>query len=140
MKPEKSQEKYQYVQMYRQTEDQFKKWKKIISFFVFFLLHEDNEEFEASLESQVMKIAIIGDRSTPASDYWMATIVVEGTTVQGEKDIPRCCALLIGIIYALNLSYCKKLKYTFEVFQKLFLDLGLKASAKVIMSLKNSIF
>ncbi|KAK3520188.1 hypothetical protein QTP70_017926 [Hemibagrus guttatus] len=39
-------------------------------------------EFEASLERQVMKIAIIGDRSTPTFDHRMATIVVEGTKVQ----------------------------------------------------------
>ena len=70
----------------------------------------------------------------------MATVVVEGTKVVEGKDIPRCCALLMGIIYALNLSYRKELKYTCEVFQKLFLELdGLKASAKV-MSLKYSIF
>ncbi len=88
----------------------------------------------------MMKIAIVGDRSTPGSDHWMATIVVEGAKVLVDKDIPRCCALLMGIIYALYLSYCKKLKYTFEVFQKLFLDLdGLKVSAKV-MGLKKSIF
>jgi len=106
--------------------------------FIVVVFYKDNEEFEASLESQVIKIAIVGDRS--ASDHWMATIVVEGTKVLEEKDIPRCCALLMGIIYALNLSYCKKLKYIFEVFQRLFLDLdGQKASAKV-MSLKNSIF
>ncbi|KAK0133585.1 hypothetical protein N1851_030912 [Merluccius polli] len=100
----------------------------------------DNEEFETSFESHVMKIAIVGDRSTPGSDHWMATIVMEGTKCLIEKDIPRSCALLMGIIYALNISYCKKLKYTFEVFQKLFLGLdGLRCSAKVI-GLKNTIF
>lgn len=103
------------------------------------MLYKDNEEFETSLESHVMKIAIVGDRSTPESDHWMTAIVVEGTKCLVEKDIPRSCALLMGIIYALNISYCKKLKYTFEVFQKLFLGLdGLRCSAKV-MGLKNTI-
>ena len=69
-----------------------------------------------------MKIAIIGDRSTPGSDHKMAKIL-EG------KDIPRCCALLMDIIYVLNLNYQKELKCTFLVFQKLFLELdGLKVS------------
>ncbi|XP_076013208.1 uncharacterized protein LOC143005735 [Genypterus blacodes] len=97
----------------------------------------DTEEFEAGLDRQVMKIGIIG---TPGSEHRMATIMVGGTKIVEGKDIPRCCALLMGIIYALNLSYPKELKFTFEVFQKLFLDLdGLKASARV-MSLKNGIF
>ncbi|XP_076020564.1 uncharacterized protein LOC143011539 [Genypterus blacodes] len=97
----------------------------------------DTEEFEAGLDRQVMKIGIMG---TPGSEHKMATIMVEGTKIVEGKDIPRCCALLMGIIYALNLSYPKELKFTFEVFQKLFLDLdGLKASARV-MSLKNGIF
>lgn len=86
-----------------------------------------------------MNIAIIGDMST-GSDQKKTTIVVEGTTILERKDIPRCCALLMAIIYALNLSYRKELKYTYEVFQKLFLDLdALKVGAKV-MSLKNSVF
>lgn len=52
------------------------------------------------------------DRFTPGSDHWETTIVVEGTKCLVQWDIPRCCALLMEIIYALNLSYCKKLKYT----------------------------
>ena len=76
-----------------------------------------------------MKIAIIGDRSTPGSDHKMATIVVERTKILEGKDIPRCCALLMDIIYVLNLNYQKELKCTFLVFQKLFLELdGLKVS------------
>lgn len=103
------------------------------------MLYKDNEEFDAGIENHMMKIAIIGDRST-GPDNWMTAIVVEGTKCLAEKDIARCCALLMGVIYALNLSYYKKLKYTFEVFQKLFLDLdGLRPSAK-IMALKNNIF
>ena len=78
-----------------------------------------------------MKIAIIRGS---------ATIVVEGTKLLEGMDVARSCALLMGVIYALNLSYPKQLKYTFEVFQKLFLDLdGQKASSKV-MRLKCSIF
>lgn len=89
---------------------------------------------------QMMKTAIISDWSTSGSDHKTATIMVEGTKILQGTDIPRCCALLMGIIYALNLSYRKELKYTFEEFQKLFPELDeLKASAEV-MSLKNNIF
>ncbi len=85
-----------------------------------------------------MTIAIIGDEPTSGFDNKMATIVNEGITILNGMDISRCCALLMGIIYALNLRFTKELKYTCEVFQKLFLELdGLKPNAKV-MRLKNN--
>ncbi|XP_073469533.1 uncharacterized protein [Aquarana catesbeiana] len=100
----------------------------------------DLEMFEAELDMQIMKIAIIRNQPTSVYDYKTATILVEGTKILERYNISRCCAMLMGIIYALNLCYPKELKYTFEVFQKLFLELdGMKACSKV-MSLKHSIF
>lgn len=83
-----------------------------------------------------MKIIVTrGATSDPASTQ----IVIEGTEVLEDVDVPRACALLMGLIYSLNLSYPKELKNTFEVFQKVFLELdGLKASPKV-MSLKSKL-
>ncbi|CAL9682047.1 unnamed protein product [Knipowitschia caucasica] len=93
------------------------------------------EDLEENLFSMTMNIATICDSGSTTS-----TIIIEGTEVINENNLPRCCALLMGFIYALNLSYKKQLKYTFEVFQKLFLNLDpLKTSAK-ILALKNSIF
>ncbi|MEQ2263425.1 hypothetical protein XENORESO_007589 [Xenotaenia resolanae] len=74
------------------------------------------------------------------SDSARAKIVLEGTEVLTDVDILKACALLMGLINALNLSYPKQLKNTFEVFQKIFLELDdLKASPKV-MSLKNKLY
>ncbi len=68
------------------------------------------------------------------------SIVLEGSKVLCKcENTAKACALLMGLIYALNLQYPSKLKYTFEVFQKLFLELdGLKLSPKV-RSLKNKL-
>uniref|UniRef100_A0AAY3ZWX8 Uncharacterized protein n=1 Tax=Denticeps clupeoides TaxID=299321 RepID=A0AAY3ZWX8_9TELE len=83
---------------------------------------------------EMMKIIVI--RSTVMTHPASAKIVIEGTVVLKDLDVPRACALLMGLIYALNLSYPKELKNTLEVFQKIFLELdGLKASPRV-MSLK----
>ncbi|KAL6455517.1 hypothetical protein MHYP_G00360570 [Metynnis hypsauchen] len=74
----------------------------------------DTHDFEENLKMEMMKICIVGNR---------ATIVVEGTKVLEGSDLARSCALLMGVIYALNLSYPKQLKFTFESVEKTILDM-----------------
>ncbi|RXN38553.1 sterile alpha motif domain-containing 3-like protein [Labeo rohita] len=61
------------------------------------------------------------------------SVIIEGTEILEDcRSVTNACLLLMGVIYAVNLSYPLKLKYTFEVFQKLFLELDiLKMSPKV---------
>ncbi|KAL1276114.1 hypothetical protein QQF64_035737 [Cirrhinus molitorella] len=92
---------------------------------------------DGDIANEVMKIIIT--RGSTILEPTRARIVIEGTEVQQDLDVPRACALLMGLIYALNLSYPKELKNTFEAFQKIFLELDdMKPSPKV-MSLKNKL-
>ena len=51
-------------------------------------------------------------------------IVLEGQVVLQELDnVALATAMLFGLTYALNLNYPSELKYTFEVLQKLFMEL-----------------
>uniref|UniRef100_A0A3Q2D2W4 PB1 domain-containing protein n=1 Tax=Cyprinodon variegatus TaxID=28743 RepID=A0A3Q2D2W4_CYPVA len=51
-------------------------------------------------------------------------IVIEGVEVlQDLTSVASACALLLGLIYSLNLAYPKALRFTFEVFQKIFMQL-----------------
>ncbi|MEQ2249224.1 hypothetical protein ILYODFUR_027274, partial [Ilyodon furcidens] len=51
-------------------------------------------------------------------------IIVEGVQVPYElKDVSTAWALLFGIIYDLNLSYPTDLRYTFELIQKILMEL-----------------
>ncbi|XP_051802070.1 sterile alpha motif domain-containing protein 3-like [Acanthochromis polyacanthus] len=95
------------------------------------------QDGDEDITNDVMKIVVT--RGAMVSNPATATIILEGTEVLADLDVPRACALLMGLIYALNLSYPKELKNTFEVFQKIFLELDdLKASPKV-MSLKSKL-
>ena len=60
-------------------------------------------------------------------------ICIEGAEVlAGIPSVTQSCSLFMGLIYGLNLSYPKELKYTFAVFQKVFLELDdLRTSPRV---------
>lgn len=54
-------------------------------------------------------------------------IVIEGETVLNElNSVTSACALLLGLIYVLNLAYPKSLRYTFEFFQKVLMELDVQ--------------
>lgn len=67
-------------------------------------------------------------------------VLVEGVEVLGElRNIADACALLFGLIYCLNLSYSPDLKCTFEVMQKILMNLdGQRLSSKA-QFLKNKL-
>lgn len=66
----------------------------------------------------------------------IALVIEEQIVLDDVSDLPTAFALLFGLIYALNLDYPKDLRYTFEVIQKVFMNLGTKCSARV-QALKN---
>lgn len=78
----------------------------------------------------MLKVIVYGNESLHPAHV---SVIIEGKEVMNDcKNVAKACLLLMGFIYAMNLSYPSKLKYTFEVFQKLFLELDtLKLSAKV---------
>lgn len=68
------------------------------------------------------------------------SIVIEGNQVlTGCGNQANACMLLMGLIYALNLEYPMALKHTFEVFQKLFLELDGAKLLKKVHTLKRKL-
>uniref|UniRef100_A0A8C5GPH6 Uncharacterized protein n=1 Tax=Gouania willdenowi TaxID=441366 RepID=A0A8C5GPH6_GOUWI len=65
-------------------------------------------------------------------------VVIEGQVVLRQVDnFPLAVAMLFGLIYALNLDYPRYLKYTFEVFQKILMELEGTTLSKKVQVLKN---
>ena len=67
-------------------------------------------------------------------------IVIEGVEVLHElTSVASACALLLGLIYALNLAYPKPFRFTFEVLQKIFMQLDQHKMSPKIQHLCNKL-
>ena len=63
----------------------------------------------------------------------VAVILEEKIVIHKLRDVPHAFAVLMGLLYNLNIDYPKGLKYTFEVMQKVFMGIGsATCSAKVL--------
>ena len=63
-------------------------------------------------------------------------IIVDGFEVlSGLSSVASACAMLIGIIYALDLQYPDELKYSFEAFQKIIMDIESRKMSKRVQNL-----
>lgn len=99
-------------------------------------------EATRGMEAIIMGIyVIIHEGAEPDEDPEDVGIVIEGVEVlHGLRNTANACALLLGLIYCLNLSYPKELKSTFEFLQKVIMELdGSRLSTKVQV-LKNRLF
>ncbi|MGH0117229.1 UNVERIFIED_CONTAM: hypothetical protein FKN15_046150 [Acipenser sinensis] len=53
------------------------------------------------------------------------SIILEGGIVMSDITcMPEALVVLFGLLYALHLNYPKRMSYTLEVIQKVFLSLG----------------
>ncbi|KAL6479431.1 hypothetical protein MHYP_G00128640 [Metynnis hypsauchen] len=92
------------------------------------------EAVKEDCSNHMMKITVIHPSvAQETQDPVYVSVIIEGSEVLDNcRSVTNACLLLMGVIYTVNLRYPLKLKYTFEVFQKLFLELDiLKMSAKV---------
>lgn len=65
-------------------------------------------------------------------------IVLEGQMIlQDLYNFALAAAMLFGLMYALNLTYPTELKYTFEVLQKMFMELAGSTLSKKAQVLRN---
>ncbi|XP_054589739.1 uncharacterized protein [Nothobranchius furzeri] len=98
----------------------------------------DSREAEADITEKTMGICTVraeghGPDGPGDGRFADVGVVLEGVEVlHSLQSVSHACVMLYGLIYALNLSYPKNLKRTFEVYQKILMDLdSTKLSPKV---------
>ncbi|XP_037832052.1 uncharacterized protein LOC108247045 isoform X3 [Kryptolebias marmoratus] len=97
----------------------------------------EGDDVSQDLSEQKMKIYKIKAAGSEVDDIG---IVLEGVRVMPALGtFPRACAMLVGLTYAVDLAYPKELRYTLEVFQKLFLELDCASLSPKVNSLKNKL-
>ncbi|KAI5096429.1 sterile alpha motif domain-containing protein 3-like, partial [Silurus meridionalis] len=99
------------------------------------------ENAERDMASTVIGIYIIRSKDADISDPPLDVgVIVEGVKVLHDLgDFTKACALLLGVIYSLNLSYPSDLKYTLEFLQKVLLGLDAQKLSHNIQILNNKL-
>lgn len=98
-------------------------WSKII--YHVFILQNTYTETSASMEQTVVGVYVIQKEGEWPEDPEDVGVLIEGVVevLSSLANVGMACALLFGLIYCLNLQYPQDLKCTFEVLQKIVLNL-----------------
>ncbi|XP_051804189.1 uncharacterized protein LOC127534019 isoform X2 [Acanthochromis polyacanthus] len=102
----------------------------------------DVEENQKAMDETVLGIyAITVEGAEPTDCLADVGIIIEGVNVLDELgNIANAVIILLGLMYSLNLSYPTNLKYTFEVLQKLVMELDANKLSTKVQVLKNKLF
>lgn len=100
--------------------------EKSLSFFCLFYCHRKLiKSIATAIAETVFGICVIrSEGAEPGDDPQDVVIVLEGVEVMGELgNVVFAVTMLLGLVYSLNLSYPLELRYTFEVLQKILMEL-----------------
>lgn len=83
-----------------------------------------------------VKVGIVIVRD--GDDIINASVVLEEAVVLSDLgDIPNALAVLMGLLYALNIDYPKELKDTFEVIQRVLMNIGAGQCSSLVHGVRN---
>ena len=102
----------------------------------------DQEMAETDYLSAIERttVGIYVARDTTSSEPSDVRIVLEGVMVlQDLENVALASAMLFGLFYALNMQYPTKLRYTFEVFQNIIMELDADELSRKAQSLNTKL-
>uniref|UniRef100_A0A8C7XNI8 Uncharacterized protein n=1 Tax=Oryzias sinensis TaxID=183150 RepID=A0A8C7XNI8_9TELE len=107
---------------------------------MYFFTFMDEDSINDAIEDTCVGIYVLKEQASSAEGKDIG-VVLEGIKVlQNLENVPMAVAMLFGLMYALNLSYPQNLRYTFEVLQKIIMELNegeLSNKVRIILVLLN---
>ncbi|XP_030578575.1 uncharacterized protein LOC115801305 isoform X2 [Archocentrus centrarchus] len=93
--------------------------------------------FEESVEETTVGIFTVKQQEAQPTPDDVGIILEGQIVIQDLDNVPLAVALLFGLLYALHMDYPHQLRYTFEVIQKLIMELDGGTLSKKVQVLKN---
>lgn len=75
--------------------------------------------------------------AVPHQVFDVAVVVEESIVIHREKSVACGVAMLMGVIYAINLEYPSAMKYTFEFLQKVIMKIKPEQASARVHGLRN---
>ncbi|XP_051258074.1 uncharacterized protein LOC127364511 [Dicentrarchus labrax] len=100
----------------------------------------DESLLQESIEETTMGIYVWKHRDDSEKPEDIGIVLESQIVMQDMDSVPLAAAMLFGLIYSLNLNYPAELKYTFEVLQKVVMELEGNALSKKAQVLKNRLY
>ena len=75
----------------------------------------------------------------PLNIFNVAVVVEETPVMHNFDDVPSAMAMLVGVIYCVNLEYPKAMKYSFEFMQRVILNIHPEEASPKVNGLRNKL-
>lgn len=107
----------------------------------FFLLFKAHVEFLDEAMKGMQLGLLIGcggvQQAIPHEIFDVAVVVEETIVLHNFKDVAQSFAMLLGIIYCVNLKYPDTMKYTFEFLQRVLMNIKPDQASARVHGLRN---
>ncbi|XP_020557693.3 uncharacterized protein LOC110014869 [Oryzias latipes] len=100
----------------------------------------DEDSINDAIEETCVGIYVLKEQASSAEGKDIGVVLEGIKLLQNLENVPMAVAMLFGLMYALNLSYPQNLRYTFEVLQKIIMELNEGELSNKVRALKNRLF
>uniref|UniRef100_A0A8C9YHZ3 Uncharacterized protein n=1 Tax=Sander lucioperca TaxID=283035 RepID=A0A8C9YHZ3_SANLU len=100
----------------------------------------EGDDIQRDLQKSTMGIYVINKEGGEIGAHDDIGIYVEGVIILDNiGSVAQACAMMLGVMYVLNMAYPKELKYFYEFIQKVLLQMDGERLSPKVLGLKNKI-